>query len=221
MTIVGASPVGASPDAFAATSRPETPPVRGRIHDQMSSRAPGSPRTREAVPGSRKPRSQKPRSEKPRWERARPERAKAPRGGDAVIVVRFDKRRRSSGGQGRPEIIRAVKLRVPHGLRRRLGDVYYEEFRNQPDVRRRDIVGPVDIHYGKVVQRGRPRVVFYAIGDTALFGEFFDPKLLPHVWRKPGSDRRWTYVGDTPHGTCGRRLVPRRLANAWDVKCSG
>lgn len=127
---------------------------------------------------------------------------------------------KSAGSAKNGKVTGAVQLPVPGGLSRKLGDLYYRHVRNQPDVRRKDVVGPIHIHYGKVTQKGKPRVVFYAIGDTALFGELFNPKLLPHVWRKMGTDGKWQYVGATPKGLCAPGRVPRRLANAWKVKCN-
>lgn len=228
---------GASPDALAATSRTDPPPVRSRIHDQTLQRASGSPLAREAVPGTWKPRWDekdgrgrsnranvvlRPQRENRAHRANRALRANDLSMGGAAIVVRFEKRGKRSGRLSRSKSGRAVRvanLRVTDSLRRKLGDLYYEEVRNEPGVRRRDVVGPINIRYGKVVRKGRPRVVFYAIGDTALFGELFDRKLLPHVWRKPGANRKWAYLGPTPRGTCVPGLVPRRLANAWGVEC--
>lgn len=131
------------------------------------------------------------------------------------------KPRKSAGASTKKRVTGAAALSVPRGLRRTLGDLYFRRVRNQPKVRRKDVVGPINIRYGRVTQKGgKHRYVFYAIGDTALFGELFDPKLLPHVWRKTGTDGKWKYLGTTPDGVCAKGMVPRRLASVWKIKCS-
>ncbi|WP_106396611.1 hypothetical protein [Actinocorallia populi] len=112
----------------------------------------------------------------------------------------------------------AIKLKASKELKKRLADTYYTSYAHRlACAERSKVVGPEDLHYGKIVAKGEP-AVYWALGDIRLSCNPGSAQDGPHIWRKKGAAGHWVYRGDTGGSLCVE--VPRKMLKAWGLGCT-